>query len=116
MTAEVAAPALPGVAPTPLRTLTLTELTLFVRERAGLFWGIGFPVVLLIIFGAIPSFRQPVTAADRQVSVLDAYVPILVAFVLAMIALNVIPPVLAGYREKGVLRRMATTPVGPDRG
>jgi ABC-2 type transport system permease protein len=116
MTAEVAAPALPvRTRRTPLRTLTLTELTLFVRERAGLFWGIGFPVVLLIIFGAIPAFRKPVTAGEPHVSVLDAYVPILLAFSLAMIALNVIPPVLAGYREKGVLRRMATTPVGPVR-
>jgi ABC-2 type transport system permease protein len=46
------------------------------------------------------------------VSILDSYVPILLAFVLAMIALNVLPPVLAGYREKRVLRRLSATPVG----
>ncbi|HUB41025.1 MAG TPA: ABC transporter permease [Streptosporangiaceae bacterium] len=99
----------------PLRTLTQTEFVLFVRERTGPAWAVGFPVLLLIIFGAIPGFRKPVIAADPQLSVLDSYVPILLAFALAMISLNVVPPVLAGYREKGVLRRLATTPVGPFR-
>ena len=78
----------------------------------GLFWGIGFPVMLLIIFGAIPAFRKPITAADPQVSVLDAYVPILVASSRDDRSQRD-PPVLAGYREKGVLRRMATTRSGP---
>jgi ABC-2 type transport system permease protein len=100
---------------TALRRLTATELTLFARERVGLIWGIGFPLMLLIIFGNIPGFRKPVSTAVPGISVLDSYVPILLAFVLAMIALNVLPPVLAGYREKGVLRRLSTTPVGPAR-
>jgi ABC-2 type transport system permease protein len=98
-----------------LRQLTRSELRLFLRERVGLIWGVGFPVVLLIIFGAIPGFRSPVSPDLPGVSILDAYVPILFAFVLAMLALNVVPPVLAGYREKGILRRLATTPVGPGR-
>jgi ABC-2 type transport system permease protein len=98
-----------------LRTLTRTEFVLFLRERAGPAWAIGFPVLLLIIFGAIPAFRKPLVPADPHLSVLDSYVPILLAFALAMISLNVVPPVLAGYREKGVLRRLATTPVGPVR-
>jgi ABC-2 type transport system permease protein len=107
---------LPGRVPAAaLRKLTATEFTLFVRERIGPIWGIGFPLVLLIIFGSIPGFRTPVSKSLPQVTVLDAYVPILIAFVLAMLALNVLPPVLAGYREKGILRRLATTPVGPAR-
>jgi ABC-2 type transport system permease protein len=95
-----------------LRRLTLTELTLFIRERVGIIWGIGFPLVLLIIFGNIPAFRKPVSPAAPRVSILDSYVPILLAFVLAMIALNVLPPMLAGYRENGVLRRLSATPGG----
>jgi ABC-2 type transport system permease protein len=109
-----AAPSRPP-APPVLRRLTLTELRLLARERVGLFWGIGFPIVLLIIFGSIPGFRDPVNKAVPGVSVLDAYVPVLIAFVLAMLALNVLPATLAGYREKGVLRRLALTPVGPRR-
>ena len=109
------APAGPARAAPALLRLTQVELRLFLRERAAIFWGVGFPVVLLIIFGAIPGFRSPVSKALPGVSILDAYVPILFAFVLAMLALNVVPPVLAGYREKGILRRLATTPVGPGR-
>jgi ABC-2 type transport system permease protein len=108
--------ALPRPATTSaLRKLTITELKLFVRERVGLFWGVGFPVVLLIIFGSIPGFRDPVSKSLPDVSILDAYVPTLIGFMLAMLALNVLPPVLAGYREKGILRRLATTPVGASR-
>lgn len=105
----------PAAAPvSALRRLTITEARLFLREKAGLVWGVGFPLVLLIIFGNIPAFRQP-SKALGGLTYLDAYVPILAVFVLAMLAVNAMPPILAGYRERGVLRRMATTPVGPSR-
>jgi ABC-2 type transport system permease protein len=98
-----------------LRRLTVTEGKLSLREGWGPIWGVGFPMVLLIIFGSIPGFRAPVSKGVHGLSILDAYVPILIAFVLAMLALNAVPSALAGYREKGILRRLATTPVGPGR-
>jgi ABC-2 type transport system permease protein len=98
-----------------LRRLTVIELKLFLRQRGGVVWGVGFPLLLLIIFGSIPGFRMPVNKHIHGLSILDAYVPILIAFVLAMLALNALPAALAGYREKGILRRLATTPVGPGR-
>ncbi len=97
-----------------LRRLAVVEFRLFLRERVGPVWGIGFPMLLLIIFGEIPAFKRP----SRQLgglTELDVYVPILVAFVIAMLSLNALPPVLAGYRERGILRRLWTTPVGPAR-
>ena len=98
-----------------LHRLTRTELTLFLRAQR-VIWGIGLPLVLLIIFGNIPGFRKPVSPAVPGLSILElTYVPVLLAFVLAMIALSVLPPVLAGYREKGVLRRLSATPVGAAR-
>jgi ABC-2 type transport system permease protein len=92
----------------------MTELKLFARERIGPVWGVGFPLLLLIIFGSIPSFSHPRQALGGLTE-LDVYVPILIAFVVAMLSLNALPPVLAGYREKGILRRLETTPVGPVR-
>jgi len=64
MSADTAArPAAPRPRPPALRRLTLTELTLFLRERAGVIWGIGLPMALLIVFGNIPGFRKPVSPA-----------------------------------------------------
>src|SRR5258705_3754558 len=97
-----------------LRRLTRTEFRLFLRERVGPIWGVGFPLLLLIILGSIPSFNRP-KASLGGLTELDLYVPILIGFVIAMLALNVLPPVLATYREKGILRRLRTTPVGPAR-
>ncbi|HET9972614.1 MAG TPA: ABC transporter permease [Streptosporangiaceae bacterium] len=96
------------------RRLAVTELKLFLREKAGVFWGVAFPLVLLIIFGSIPSFRKPAKELGG-ITYLTAYVPILIALVLALLAISTLPAVLASYREKGILRRLATTPVGPAR-
>src|ERR1700760_4566506 len=78
------------------RVLTLIELKLLGRTPAALFWGIGFPVVGLIVLGAIPGTGKPVKSLGG-VSVLENY----------------LPSTLTSYRERGVLRRMFTTPVTP---
>jgi ABC-2 type transport system permease protein len=97
-----------------MKLLTLTELRLFLREKSGPAFGVGLPVMLLILFGNLPFYRQP-RADLGGLTLLDTYIPILIALVLAVLALNVIPPVLAAYRENGVLRRLRTTPVGAGR-
>ena len=95
-----------------LRKLTLTELKLLVRTPAVLFWGIGFPVVGLIVLGLIPGTGQPVKAFGGA-SVLQTYLPIIILFMLVMTGVQFLPTTLVGYRERGVLRRMFTTPVTP---
>ncbi|HEX5117875.1 MAG TPA: ABC transporter permease [Pseudonocardiaceae bacterium] len=103
-----------GIGGAALRQLTRTEFILFFRERARPAFAIGFPIVLMVIFGAIPAFQRP-QQSFGGLSALDIYVPVLIAMSVAILALITLPTVLAGYREKGVLRRMRTTPAGPER-
>jgi ABC-2 type transport system permease protein len=95
-----------------LRALIRVEVRLSLREPAGMVWGLGLPVVLLIVFGSIPAFTQP-SRDLGGLTPLDVYLPILFAMVLAMLGLIALPGPLAYYREQGVLRRMAATPVSP---
>jgi ABC-2 type transport system permease protein len=96
-----------------LGRLTVMELTMVVRERSRLIRMV-IPFVLLVIFGSIPFYTQR-RASLGGYSLFDAYLPILISYALGMAALTGLAIVLAGYREKGVLRRIRTTPVGPAR-
>jgi ABC-2 type transport system permease protein len=95
-----------------LSRLTVTESKLFFREPTAVFFALAFPPILLVILGSIPSFREPDTELGGA-RVIDLYAPIVVTLALAMLALNGLPQLFATYREKGILRRMATTPVRP---
>ena len=88
------------------------EARLAWRLPAGLIFGVGLPVLLLIIFNRIPSFHQ-VQASLGGLTAFDVYVPILIAMVIAIIALISLPGPLVTYRDQGILRRLATTPVPP---
>lgn len=89
-----------------------SEIRLFRREPGSLFWVLGFPTLLLAILGSIPSFREadPAFGGLRPV---DGYVPVSVLLGLIMAGVQAMPQTLTGYRERGVLRRMSTTPVRP---
>lgn len=92
--------------------LTMIELKLALREPMFAFFVLLFPTVLVIILGLIPSFGEPDDALGG-LRVIDVYVGIAVILSLAMLAIQVLPSSLATYRERGVLRRFATTPVPP---
>ncbi|MDA3647857.1 ABC transporter permease [Saccharopolyspora indica] len=92
--------------------LTATETKLFFREPVLVFFALALPPVLLVILGSIPAMREPSEdlGGARAITV---YVPIIVAMSVTVFALNSLSQLFATYREKGVLRRMRTTPVTP---
>jgi ABC-2 type transport system permease protein len=96
----------------PATAVLRSETRLFLREPGALFWIMAFPVLLLLILGAIPSFREPSDDYAGQ-RVVDLYVPIAILLAAIMSGVQAMPAVLAGYREQGVLRRIATTPARP---
>ncbi|MQA94473.1 MAG: ABC transporter permease [Streptosporangiales bacterium] len=86
------------------------ETRLFLREPGSLFWMLVFPSILVVIIGLIPPFREP---GANGLRVVDMYVPIAALLAMIMGALQALPPVLTGYRERGILRRLSVTPVRP---
>ncbi|MEU1346120.1 ABC transporter permease [Streptomyces sp. NPDC005795] len=96
----------------PMLAVLRSEARLFLREPGSLFWILAFPTVLMTILGLIPSFREHDDALGGR-RVIDLYVPVAVLLAMIMAGLQAMPPVLTGYRERGILRRMSTTPVRP---
>jgi ABC-2 type transport system permease protein len=107
--AYAAAPARPRPA---LAKLALTEARLLLREPVALIWGLAFPMALLAVMGIASSRPQADLGGLPLVAV---YEPILIVFVTVAFAIQGLPAVVAGYRERRILRRLATTPVGPVR-
>lgn len=92
--------------------ITTTEARLFLRTPFMALAGVFLPAAILLAVGAIPGMTQP---SDKTggFRFIDAWVPSVIVISLAMLALQSIPGVVATYREQGVLRRLATTPVHP---
>jgi ABC-2 type transport system permease protein len=92
--------------------LVQDELRLAWRARTGLVAGLGLPLLLLVVFGSLPGAGQPQESLGG-LTVLDVYLPVIIAFSISALGLVVMPQALATYREQGILRRLSTTPVPP---
>ena len=100
---------------TALKKLTWVEAKLFAREPIAVFWGLAFPAALLLILGLFfPGGREP-SPDLGGFRLVDLYAPITLGLALATLAFATLPAILATYRERGLLRRLSTTPVGPRR-
>jgi ABC-2 type transport system permease protein len=95
-----------------LRKITETEARLLAREPLSMFFSLVFPTLLLVVLALVPALREP-SEQFGGVRFIDFFAPSIVVITLAMICLQVVPNALAAYREQGVLRRLAVTPVHP---
>jgi len=91
--------------------LCATELKLLSRERVRVGITVLVPVALLVVLGSIHALRQPDAVYGGR-SFIDVYTLVLVVVALALQSLTTVPMILADYRERGVLRRLQTTPIG----
>lgn len=89
--------------------LLRTELRLFLREPAALFFNVAFPVLLLVIMG--PVFGNEAAGVWNGYGTVDLYIPSFTALAIGAYSLIGIPITLASYREQGVLRRYRATPM-----
>jgi ABC-2 type transport system permease protein len=92
--------------------LAYIETKLFLREKVATLAVFGLPIALVIGFGLIPGFGKPQKGLSDQIGT-EYIAAIGVGIVLATLGLNGVPMVVAQYRERGILRRLAVTPVRP---
>ncbi len=93
-----------------LGKLAVTELKLYLREPVAVFFTVGFPLLLEWLNSANGNKPSPRFGGSGP---LDVTVPGYLAMILATTGLTSLPGLLAGYRERGILRRLAVTPVAP---
>lgn len=97
----------------PFATITATEAKLYSRDLTAVFFALVFPSLLLVVLGLlIPGFDDPIAGAGG-LRMVDLYLPTVIAMAIGTVALIILPAYFAAYRETGVLRRLATTPVPP---
>ncbi|WP_405796396.1 ABC transporter permease [Streptomyces sp. NBC_01506] len=95
-----------------LLKMVKVERKLFLRDSATVVFGVLFPAGLLLGLGAVPSLREPSPETGGLRSI-DIWAPTALVFGMVMIAVQHVPAVIATYRERGILRRLSTTPAHP---
>lgn len=94
-----------------LSKLIAVEAKLFLREPVSLFFVFALPLGLMLVFG-LP--QRGASGGDAGQHGELTFLPALaLALTIGMLALFTLPMALGIYRERRVLRRLATTPVNP---
>jgi ABC-2 type transport system permease protein len=91
--------------------MTWMEAKLFLREPMSAFFTLVFPLIYLFMYGAISGNKPSPMYGGR--GTIDAAIPSLTAVIIGITGLMSTTMTMATYREKGILRRLGTTPVTP---
>lgn len=100
-----------------LRKMAWVELKLFLREPLTVVFTLAFPLIILVILGGVFGNTPNQTDAEtgeivwRGAGPMDYYVPSYLGLVIAAVGLVGLPPHLAAYRERGVLRRFRASSI-----
>jgi ABC-2 type transport system permease protein len=94
-----------------LLKMTWMEAKLFLREPMGAFFTLIFPLMMLFLFGSI--YGNEPSAYFNGYGTIDISVPAYTAMIIATTSLMGLVITITTYREKGVLRRLRTTPISP---
>jgi ABC-2 type transport system permease protein len=95
-----------------LANLIRVEAKLFLREPATLLFTVLLPLGLMLVFGlGFRSDPAPVGTGQQQQPTFLPALSLMIA--VGMLGFFGLPSVLGAYREKGILRRLSTTPVHP---
>src|SRR6185295_17506215 len=87
------------------------EAKLFFREPWVWLLTILLPTFVLVVVGLLFGGDPDPDLGGRRW--IDIFAPSMVVMTLAILGVNTLPARLVKYREKGVLRRLSTTPASP---
>lgn len=93
------------------RHLTLMGIRLYLREPVAAFFTLAFPVMLVLLFGAMYGNEPSPLFGGR--GTMDISMPNYTGLILGTVGLLTVPITTAAYRENGILRRFRATPMRP---
>jgi ABC-2 type transport system permease protein len=98
-----------------LLKLSWVEIKLFIREPITVIFTLALPLIFLFVMGGVFGNEADTSDPDmlvfRGVGALDYYVPAYFALVMMAIGTVALPVHLAGYRERGILRRLRASSI-----
>jgi ABC-2 type transport system permease protein len=97
-----------------LAKLTWVEIKLFARDPLTALFSLAFPLLILFVMcGVFGNTPDPEGKVWAGVGPVDYLVPGICGLVMAAVGLISLPVHIAGYRERGILRRFRSSSVSP---